>query len=165
MPSRRFAGQTRQNRKLLISDPQGLLSTDRTDDLKGARKFENLGQRDDPRVVAFEAAIDFYNLIGPDRVEARARQLARDLKQKLAVIPNLRLKTNLQPELSAGLVKFQLTKRDTKETYDRIWSRHRIALAITPSGDAEGLRISPHIYNSSEDVERASNAVREIASA
>jgi selenocysteine lyase/cysteine desulfurase len=35
-----------------------------TDDLKGARKFENLGQRDDPRVVAFEAAIDFTILLG-----------------------------------------------------------------------------------------------------
>jgi hypothetical protein len=29
MLSRRFAGQTLQNRKLLISDPQELLSTDR----------------------------------------------------------------------------------------------------------------------------------------
>jgi isopenicillin-N epimerase len=134
-----------------------------TDTIKGARKFENLGQRDDPRVVAFEAAIDFYNLVGPDRVEARARQLATDLKKKLAAIPNLNLKTNLQPELSAGVVKFQLTKRDTKESYDRIWSRHRISLASTLAGDAEGLRFSPHIYNTVEDLERASSAVREIA--
>jgi selenocysteine lyase/cysteine desulfurase len=40
------------------------------DDLKGARKLEVLGQRDDPRIVAFEAAVDFYNTLGPDRVEA-----------------------------------------------------------------------------------------------
>jgi selenocysteine lyase/cysteine desulfurase len=136
-----------------------------SEELKGARKFEVLGQRDDPRVVAFEAAVDFYNLVGPERIEARARQLATQIKEKLASIPDLRLKTNLQPELSAGVVKFQLTRRDTKQSYDRIWSRHRIAIAITPTGDAEGLRLSPHIYNSTEDVERAVAAVREAASA
>ena len=135
------------------------------EDLKGARKFENLGQRDDPRVVAFEAAVDFYNVVGADRVEARTRQLSTELKQKLVKIPNLRMKTNLEPALSAGVVKFQLTKRDNKESYDRLWSRHHIALAITPAGDAEGLRLSPHIYNSSDDLEQAIAAIREIASA
>jgi selenocysteine lyase/cysteine desulfurase len=134
-----------------------------SDTLKGARKLENMGQRDDPRVVAFEAAVDFYNLIGPERVESRMKQLNTQLKQKLAAIPNVRLKTNMEPELSAGVVKFQLTNRPTKESYDRIWEQHRIALAITPAGDAEGLRFSPHIYNSSEDIRRAVEAVRSIA--
>jgi isopenicillin-N epimerase len=132
-----------------------------SDELIGARKFEVLGQRDDPRVVSLEAAVDFYNLVGPDRIEARTRQLAGQLKAKLATIPNLRMKTNLEPELSAGVVKFQPTKRGTQETYDQIWSRHRIAMAITPAGDAQGLRLSPHIYNSTEEVERAVDAVRE----
>ena len=34
------------------------------DNLKGARKFEVFGQRDDPRVVALEAAVDFLQMIG-----------------------------------------------------------------------------------------------------
>jgi isopenicillin-N epimerase len=134
-----------------------------SEDLKGARKFENLGQRDDPRVAAFEAALDFYNLIGPERVEARTRQLASELKQKLANVQNLRLKTNLEPELSAGVVKFVFTKHDTKQSYDRLWERHRIAAAITPTGDAEGIRLSPHVYNGKDDLERAVDAIREIA--
>ena len=133
------------------------------DDLKGARKLEVLGQRDDPRIISFEAAVDFYNLLGPDRIEARTRELVTRLKKDLASIPNLRLKTNLEPELSAAVVKFQLTNRDTKESYDKLWSRNRMALAITPSGDAEGVRISPHVYNSMADVDRAIAAVREIA--
>jgi selenocysteine lyase/cysteine desulfurase len=104
-------------------------------------------------------------LLGPDRIEARTRLLAAQVKQGLAGIPNLRMKTNLEPELSAAVVKFQLTNRDTKETYDKLWSRNRLAIAITPAGDAEGLRISPHVYNSSGDIERAIAAVREIARA
>jgi selenocysteine lyase/cysteine desulfurase len=61
------------------------------------------------------------------------------------------------------VVKFQLTNRDTKESYDKLWSRNRMALAITPTGDAEGIRISPHVYNSMADVERGVAAVREVA--
>jgi len=133
------------------------------EDLKGARKLEVLGQRDDPRIIAFEAAVDFYNLLGPDRIEARTRELVARLKKDLASIPNLRLKTNLEPELSAAVVKFQFTNHDTKESYDKLWSRNRMALAITPNGDAEGVRISPHVYNSMADVERAVAAVREVA--
>jgi isopenicillin-N epimerase len=133
------------------------------DDLKGARKLEVLGQRDDPRIIAFEAAVDFYNMLGPDRVEARTRELVSRLKKDLASISNLRLKTNLEPELSAAVVKFQFTNRDTKESYDKLWTRNRMALAITPAGDAEGVRISPHVYNSMADVERVVAAVREVA--
>ncbi|HUS07107.1 MAG TPA: aminotransferase class V-fold PLP-dependent enzyme [Bryobacteraceae bacterium] len=134
-----------------------------SEDLKGARKLENLGQRDDPRVAALEPAIDFYNLVGAERIENRTQQLAASLKQGLAKLPNLRLKTNMESSLSSGVVKFQLKNKDTKACYDRIWERHRIAMAITPSGDSEGLRFSPHIYNNEEDVERAIAAVREIA--
>jgi hypothetical protein len=41
MPSRRFAGQTLQNRKLLISDPQELLSTDAYGDKEREDDFDH----------------------------------------------------------------------------------------------------------------------------
>ena len=134
-----------------------------SEDLKGARKLEVLGQRDDPRILAFEAAVDFYNMLGPDRIEARTRELVALVKTNLVNIPNVRMKTNLEPALSLGVVKFQLTNRDTKESYDKLWKGHRLSLAMTPSGDSEGIRISPHVYNTAADMERAAAAVREIA--
>jgi len=131
--------------------------------LKGARKLENLGQRDDARVAAFEAAVDFYNLVGPDRIEVRVKELATTLKRGLAKVTGVRMKTNTQPELSAGVVKFQISNRDTKAVYDRIWERHQVAMAMTAAGDSEGLRLSPHIYNSDADLQRVIDAVKEAA--
>ena len=133
------------------------------DDLKGARKFEVFGQRDDPRVVALEASLDFVSLIGMANVEARARALASRAKAGLKSIGNVELKTNLQPELSAGVVKFKLRNMATKAAYDKLWERHRLAIASTLSGDSEGLRFSPHIYNSFEQVDAAVAAVKELA--
>jgi selenocysteine lyase/cysteine desulfurase len=33
---------------------------------------------------------------------------------------------------------------------------------MTASGDSEGLRFSPHVYNSTEQIDRALAAVREL---
>jgi len=135
-----------------------------TDHLKGARKFEVFGQRDDPRVVALEAAVDFINLIGMPAVEARMQALATRAKIQLKEMAAVELKTNLQPELSGGVVKFRIKSMPTKRAYDLLWEKHRLAIAMTPAGDAEGLRFSPQIYNSMEEVDRAVAAVKEIAS-
>lgn len=132
------------------------------DNLKGARKFEVFGQRDDPRVVALEAALDFVNLIGMPNVEARTRALTVRAKENLRAIPNVELKTNMEPELSGGVVKFRLRNIPTKRAYDTLWERHRLAIAFTASGDSEGLRFSPHIYNSLEQIDRAVAAVKEL---
>jgi isopenicillin-N epimerase len=134
-----------------------------TDHLMGARKFEVFGQRDDPRVVALEAAVDFINLIGMPAVEARMQALAARAKVQLQEMSSVELKTNPEPALSGGVVKFRLKNVPTKQAYDTLWEKHRLAIAMTPSGDAEGLRFSPHIYNLMEDVDRAVAAVREIA--
>jgi selenocysteine lyase/cysteine desulfurase len=140
-----------------------IVSAGWAENLKGARKFEVFGQRDDPRVVALEAAIDFIQMIGMTKVEARMRALSLRAKQGLAGISQVQLKTNLEPELSGGVVKFRYRNRPTQQAYNELWTRHRLALAITASGDAEGLRISPQIYNSFDEIDRALEAIRELA--
>ncbi len=135
-----------------------------SDHLKGARKLEVYGQRDDPRIVALESAIDFASLIGMENIESRVRLLSTRFKEQLKQIPNVTLKTNIEPELSAGVIKCDLTNVPVKQAYDRLWERHRIAIASTPSGDSKGLRFSPHIYNSLDELDRTVGALRELAS-
>jgi len=134
-----------------------------SDNLKGARKLEVYGQRDDPRIVALESALDFQTLIGVEKAEARVRFLATTLKRRFSEIPGIQLKTNMEPELSGGVIKIKFANRDTKSAYDALYERYRIAAAPTLYGDAEGVRFSPHVYNSLEDLARATTAVRELA--
>lgn len=134
-----------------------------SDHLKGARKFEVFGQRDDPRVVALEAAVDFINMIGMPAVEARVEALATRAKAQLHEVASVELKTNLEPDLSGGVIKFRLKNVPTKRAYDLLWEKYRLAIAMTASGDSEGLRFSPQIYNSMDEVDRAVAAVKQIA--
>jgi selenocysteine lyase/cysteine desulfurase len=139
-----------------------IVSAGWSNELKGARKFEAVGQQDDPRVAALEAAVDLLNLIGIRQVEARVQVLASHAKAALAALGNVELKTDLEPELSAGIVKFRLKNLPTARAYDLVWKRNRLAIAMTAGGDSEGLRFSPHIYNTLEEIDTAVAAVREL---
>jgi isopenicillin-N epimerase len=134
-----------------------------TNDLKGARRLDVVGQREDPRVVAFEAAVDFMQTLGIKNVEARSLELAARARRLLVDMPSVQMKSALAADLSGALVKFSIRNRSTREAYDTLWQKHRIALAITPAGDAEGLRCSPHVYNTFEDIDRLVAGVRELA--
>lgn len=134
-----------------------------SDHIQGARRFEVYGQRDDPRLVAVEAAVDFLTLIGVDKIEARMRMLSGYMKDRLAQNAAVRMKTNREPELSAGVIKFELSNVPITRAYDTLWERNRIAIAKTDTGESRGLRFSPHIYNTREDIDRAVAAIQSLA--
>jgi selenocysteine lyase/cysteine desulfurase len=133
-----------------------------SDTLRGARKFEVYGQRDNPRLVAFEAAVDFVNLLGMANVERRLEQVVTHLKQRLSAVPGVKLKTPVDWAISGGVVKFQVAGKATAQLYDTLYAKHRVALASTASGDAEGLRFSPHIYNTLEEMDRLAAIVKSL---
>lgn len=132
------------------------------DDISDARKFEVFGQRDDPRVAALDPAVEFLAMIGMPRVESRVRELASRTKSGLREVPGIVMRTNYEPELSGGVVKFNLSRMKAKEAYDRLYAKHRLAIALTASGESEGLRFSPHIYNTPDEIDQAVAAVKAL---
>lgn len=127
-----------------------------------ARKLEVYGQQDDPRVAGLDAALDFTNLIGIKTIEARVRKLATYFKEQAKAIGGVTLRTNLEAELSHGVVKLSTGEANVKKHYDALWERNRLAIASTGSGPQHGLRFSAHIYNTREDVDRAVKALRDV---
>ncbi|MFT5142139.1 MAG: isopenicillin-N epimerase [Rhodothermales bacterium] len=126
----------------------------------GAQKFESLGQRDDACVTAMGTAAAFQNRIGPKVVEARVRELAEALMNGLsASIPGVQFATPPQAEARAGVVIFSLPGTDTREAFNRLY--HEFNVAGAPQRD--GIRLSPHIYNTLDDVEIAVKAATRIA--
>ncbi len=136
-----------------------------SDKLVGARKFEVFGQRDDARLVSFESAADFLALIGTAKIEARLAELTGRFKKHVGEIEGTLLRTNTDATLAGGVVKVDLPKHDVKQVYDKLWNDHRIAIALTPTGDSRGLRFSPHVYNTTAEIDRAAEALRKVAKA
>ncbi len=132
-----------------------------SDKVTDARKLEVYGQQDDPRIAGLDAALDFTNLIGIKNIESRVRRLATYFKEQAKQLP-VEMRTNMEPELSHGVVKITTGEANVKRLYDTMWERNRLAIASTQHGDQHGLRFSPHIYNTKDDVDAAIRALKAV---
>lgn len=124
---------------------------------EGARRFEALGQRNDATIAGFDAAVTFHEMIGPDRIEVRIRQLATALKQRLAALPGATLVTPMDETRSGGVVIARFAGADARTLHERLY--HEAGIASAPTG---GLRLCPHICNTLDDVEAAADAVARL---
>lgn len=129
-----------------------------TTQLPGARKFETLGQRNDATVAGLAAALDFHERVGAARIEARVLELTTAMFDGLRDMRGAQMVTPSRPELRGGVCIVRFEGREARPLHEQLYREHRIATA--PTG---GLRFSPHIYNTIQDVERALSAVRVIS--
>ncbi len=123
-------------------------------DVKGARKFESLGQRDDAALAAVGTAVDFQRAIGFRKIEDRVLQLATALKAGLREV-GATLVTPEDPKLSCGVCIIEVPTKHRQEVFDKAYSEHGIAGAIV-----NGFRLCPHFYNTMEHIQRAVGAVK-----
>ena len=125
----------------------------------GAQKFENLGQRDDAAVAAMGTAAEFHETIGIDHIEARVRALAARMKEAVVErFPNVQFVTPMDPQLSAGVVIFSLPGVSRRDLFEGLYRDHNIGCA--PTG---GIRFSPHMYNTMDEVDRVVEAIAQVA--
>lgn len=125
---------------------------------KGAARFEAFGQRDDARLAALSATIDFLDTLGMAHVEARIRQLTARLMSKLEGSSRVKLRTNRSSSLSAGVVKADLPSVDLRALDAKLYASQGMAFSVTAEGPLRGMRVSPHVYNSLEEMDRIAEA-------
>lgn len=115
-----------------------------------------LGQRNEATPAAIPAAIDFHLTIGKQVVEARVRELNRQLRTKLQVsVPGIKF---ISPEpLTANITMFNVPKKTSQQLYDELYARYGVA-----SAPMAGLRLSPNIYNTLAEVDLVVAAVVSI---
>lgn len=127
----------------------------------GARFLEAYGQRDDARLAALEATFEFLQMVGMPAVEARITQLTTQLMDGLAKESKVQLRTNRKAGLYCGVVKVDLPGvADLAALDKKLYQEKGMAFSVTPSGPIRGIRVSPHIYNSPEQMDQVIEAFR-----
>jgi selenocysteine lyase/cysteine desulfurase len=125
----------------------------------GARKFDNLGQRDDAAVSAVGTAVRFHEAIGAGLIEERVRALETRIREVARErIPGVEFLTSDEADRRAGVVVVRIPGADHPALYRRLYDEHRIGCALR-GGEFEGIRLCPHIYNTMEEVERVVDAM------
>ena len=103
--------------------------SDAEPDVRGARKFESLGQRDDACLAAVATGAAFHAAIGGAEVEGRVSRLATVLKEEMAEL-GMTLVTPLDPDLSGGVCIMEVPG-DRRAALDGLYEEHGIAGAGT----------------------------------
>jgi selenocysteine lyase/cysteine desulfurase len=95
-------------------------------------------------------------------VARRTHARAGELKDGLAGIAGVRLRTPRDEALSAGLVCCEVKDVDPGEVVDRLREEHRVVASVTPYR-TRYVRFGPSVANHADDVRRGIEAVDAIA--
>jgi isopenicillin-N epimerase len=125
----------------------------------GARRFEAFGQRDDARLAALAATFEFLEMVGMKHMEARIRALTGHLMSRLAGSSKCMVRTSPENALHCGVVKVDLPgTADLRALDQALYERQGMAFSVTASGPMRGIRVSPHVYNSMEQIDAVADA-------
>jgi selenocysteine lyase/cysteine desulfurase len=124
-----------------------------------SRTFEGFGQRDEPAMMAFGEALAFQTKVGRSAIEARARELTTALFEGLRKIDGVRIWTSAEPDRRVAVLSFQPGTLDVQRLAATLYRQDRIGCATRTGSDRPGLRLSPHLYNTHADIERAVGAI------
>ena len=110
---------------------------------------------------ALGEAFRFHQQIGKDQIEARVHDLNSQAKDALAGMRHVRLLTPRSPELSAGIIAFEVEGHGPDEVVAHLHER-----CITGSSSPYPVsypRIAPSVLNSPAEVDHTVRAIAELA--
>ena len=115
-----------------------------------------LGQRNETTPAALPETIDFHLSIGKAMIEERVRALNSYLKTRIqATFPQVAFVSPVPTSMSAGITVFNIPGKQSSEIFQKLYETQGIAGAST-----SGVRLSPHIYNTMEDMDKVVSAVK-----
>ncbi|MBN3520255.1 aminotransferase class V-fold PLP-dependent enzyme [Algoriphagus lutimaris] len=128
-------------------------------------KFATFGTRNLPAELSIARAIEFHNSIGIERKEARLRYLKDYWISQVADIPNVEVKTSMKSEFACALGSFSLKNMPDGEVVQKLMKNYQIH--VTQKGDKtgkfHGMRVTPHIYTRTEELDRLVKGIQELS--
>ncbi|MFI5311506.1 MAG: aminotransferase class V-fold PLP-dependent enzyme [Gemmatimonadales bacterium] len=125
-----------------------------------SRKFEGHGQRDDAKIAGVAEALKFQGGIGRAVIERRSRALATALIDGLKRIDGVQMWTHADSAKRAAIVIFRPGTLDGRKLGAALTEKEKIVVTARAGQDRPGLRISPHFYNTMDEIDRTVGAIR-----
>ena len=129
------------------------------------RKFEEIGTHPAANHNAIAEALTFHRGIGAERKAARLRYLKARWAERLTQVPKVQLHTSLDPARSCGIGTVGVEGVPPGDITSKLWADWRIF--ATPIGHAEyqGVRVTPNVYTTLDEIDRFCDAFETIARA
>jgi isopenicillin-N epimerase len=127
------------------------------------RKFEEIGTHPAANHNAIAEALTFHDGIGGERKAERLRYLRNRWANRLSRHPKVRLHTNLDPAHSCAIGNVQIVGMKTGDVVSQLWTKWRIIATPIVHQEYEGLRVTPNVYTTIEEVDTFTTAMESLA--
>lgn len=107
------------------------------------------------------AAIAYARAIGIGRIEQHNLALCRELRAGLNGLAGITFATPADGPLASQLLTFSLAGVDMTKLRAALASKHRVMVRAVTQGSYTGLRASPHLFNSSDDIQTLVHALQQ----
>jgi selenocysteine lyase/cysteine desulfurase len=129
---------------------------------ENVRKYEEIGTHPAANHNAIAAALTFHRSIGGERKVARLRYLRdRWAKRLLAESSRVRVLTPLDGKQAGGIALFNVDGIDSAKLQSWLWTKHRIITTPIIHAEFHGLRVTPNVYTTLDEVDRFGDKVLE----
>ena len=127
------------------------------------RKFESLGTRSFASEMAIGAAVDFHDMIGAKRKEARLRFLKNYWVDQLKGLPRVSFLQSNAPSMSCAIANISIDGIKPEEVSGELFTKYKIHTVGINWQNIHGVRITPNVYTSLKELDKLSLALRNIA--
>lgn len=126
------------------------------------RKFEEIGTHPAAPYLAIAEALTFHQGIGGKRKEARLMHLRDSWVDRLLAHDRVRLHTSLKPGLACGIACVEIEGVDPGELTSWLFRQHRIIVTPIKHDEFQGIRVSPSVYTTPEEINRFVDAMQHV---
>jgi len=128
------------------------------------RKFEHIGTQPAWTLLGIADAIRFHNMIGAERKEARLRYLQQYWTDKVRGIPKVYLNTP-QGTRACGIANVGITGMTPKAIADALFDTHKVYTVAIDTVPVKGVRVTPHLYTTTRELDAFVTALTAMARA
>jgi selenocysteine lyase/cysteine desulfurase len=126
------------------------------------RKFEEIGTHPAANHNAISEALTFHEGIGAERKIARLRYLRDRWMRRLEGQPGVVLNTSFDPAMSGGLANVGIEGIEPGAIVSHLWTNYRIHVVGIGHPACTGIRVTPNVYTTLEEVDRFAEAMEGI---
>lgn len=127
------------------------------------RKLNHTGTHPVATDLAIMDAIRFHETIGVARKEARLRYLQRYWTNQVRNHPNIIMNTPQAPERTCAIANVGVKGMKPDELAKRLLDRYRIFTVAIDRPGVSGIRVTPHLYSTTRELDLFVKALTEIA--
>lgn len=127
------------------------------------RKFEHLGTRSFATEEAIGHAVNFHLMIGMERKAQRLFYLKKYWTDKVLQVPRVSIGSPLKSAFSGAIALLQIEGLEPIELSEILFNKYKIHAVGINWENIHGVRVTPNVYTTLNDLDRFVAAVTEIA--